>query len=198
MMLSSQSPGVNKKREAILEATLHLLASKGFHGLSIKQVADQAGVAAGTVYLYFVDRDDLIRQLYTSIIEKVGEQLFTRHDQQQPLFAQYRQFCVSFWNFFSQQPDVLLSKAQFDHLPPHVLTEKHECAKVILHPLMVFLERGRKESVLKDFPDEVLFSLAFESYFDLARKNMLGLVKIDDALLDKIIIASWDAIAVTK
>lgn len=183
------------KREAILDATLTLLASKGFHGFSIKQVADHAGVAAGTVYLYFADREDLILQLQTVIIEKIAKHIFARHDQTQPLFMQYRQFCLSFWNLFKQEPEILLSKAQFDHLPPALLSEKYEHARQILHPLMMFLERGRQEFVLKDLPDEVLFSLAFESYFALARKSMLGLVKIDEAILEKIIAASWDAIA---
>lgn len=183
------------KRDAILEATLNLLANKGFHGFSIKQVADQAGVAAGTVYLYFADREDLISQLQTAITEKVGEHIFAQHDHQQSLFDQYRQFCLSFWKLFQQQPQILLSKAQFDHLPPDKQSEKYEKAKVILSPLMEFLERGRREQVMKDFPDEVLFSLAFESIFALARKHMLGLVAIDHAKLERIIVACWDAVA---
>ncbi|MEX0614479.1 MAG: TetR/AcrR family transcriptional regulator, partial [Methylophaga sp.] len=36
------------KRDAILNATLELLASSGFHGFSIKQLAAKAGVATGT------------------------------------------------------------------------------------------------------------------------------------------------------
>lgn len=194
MKVLTPGSGMNK-REAILDATLTLLASKGFHGFSIKQVADHAGVAAGTVYLYFADREDLISQLQTVIIEKIGTHLFAHHDQTLPLFAQYRQFCLSFWCLFAREPDILLSKAQFDHLPPAFLSEKYEHARQILHPLMTFLERGRQQSVLKDMPDEVLFSLAFECYFVLARKNMLGLVNIDEATLEKIIVACWDAIA---
>jgi len=194
-MKASTHGSCMNKREAILDATLTLLASKGFHGFSIKQVADHAGVAAGTVYLYFADREDLILQLQTVIIEKIATHIFARHDETKPLFVQYRQFCLSFWGLFAQEPDVLLSKAQFDHLPPALLSEKYEHAREILHPLMTFLERGRQESVLKDMPDEVLFSLAFECYFILARKNMLDLVKIDDATLEKIIVAGWDAIA---
>lgn len=184
------------KREAILSATLNLLANKGFHGFSIKQVADQAGVAAGTVYLYFTDREDLIQQLQTGIVKTVGEHIFADHDVQQPLFFQYQQFCQSFWQLFMQQPNILLSKAQFDHLPPEVITAKNETIKQALNPLMAFLERGRQEGVMKNLPDEVLLSLGFEPYFSLARKQLLGLINIDANTLGQIIEANWDAITI--
>lgn len=183
------------KREAILEASLHLLANKGFHGFSIKQVADHAGVAAGTVYLYFKDREDLILQLHTQISEKVAQVIFAEHDPHQSLFNQYRQLCQSFWQMFADQPDILLSKVQFDHLPPDVLRERHEGAKSIFHPLIAFFERGRHELVMKNFSDEILFSLGFEPYFALARKQMLGLVEVTTLSLESLIAASWDAIA---
>lgn len=184
------------KREAILQATLHLLAHKGFHGFSIKQVADLAGVAAGTVYLYFNDRDDLILQLDAQIMERVAQHIFTDHDSRQPLFEQFQQLCFSFWHFFEENPDILLSKNQFDHLPPEVLRNRHTGAKTIFHPLIAFFERGRAEGVMKNLSDEILFSLGFEHYFALARKAMIGLLEIDEAKLHQIVRASWDAIAV--
>lgn len=186
------------KREAILEATLQLLASKGFHGFSIKQVAEQAGVAAGTVYLYFHDRDDLIRQLHVGIVEKVARHIFAEHRSQESLFDQYRQLCLSFWGLFLQEPAILLSKVQFDHLPPDVLRIRHADTKTTLYPLMTFFEQGREKEVMKNFPDEVLFALGFEPYFDLVRKHMLGLLHIDEPMLELTIAASWDAIALVQ
>lgn len=183
------------KRDAILDATLKLLASKGFHGFSIKQVAQEAGVATGTVYLYFADRDDLILQLHSAIIETIAGYLFAEHDATQPFFTQYRQFCLSLWRMFKEQPDILISKAQFDHLPPATLTEKYEAARAVLHPFMHFLELGREQQAMRDMPDEVLFCLGFECYFALARKQMLGLVEINEERLEKVIAANWDAIA---
>jgi TetR/AcrR family transcriptional repressor of multidrug resistance operon len=104
--------------------------------------------------------------------------------------------CRSFWSLFKQQPAIILSKGQFDHLPPDLLRNRHEEAKVVLEPLFTFFLRGREQGLLKDFPDEILFSLAFEPYFEIARKSLQGFVVVDDAMLDHIIRASWDAIAV--
>ena len=49
---------------AILEAAEELIAAKGLHGAPLAQIAKKAGVAVGTLYNYFEDRDALIRALF--------------------------------------------------------------------------------------------------------------------------------------
>jgi TetR/AcrR family fatty acid metabolism transcriptional regulator len=51
------------KREAILRAATRVFARKGFHQSQVADVARAAGVAAGTVYLYFRSKDDLLISL---------------------------------------------------------------------------------------------------------------------------------------
>jgi TetR/AcrR family transcriptional regulator, multidrug resistance operon repressor len=183
------------KCDIILAATLNLLATRGFHGFTIRDVAKEAGVAIGTVYLYFDDRDDLIKKLHSQIIETVGCEVFISVDNHVPLYQQFQGMCRRFWGLFKQQPEIILSKGQFDHLPVDVLRTRHEEAKVVLAPLFTFFETGRRKQALKDFPDEILFSLAFEPYFEIARKSVQGFVSVDDAMLEQIIGASWDSIA---
>lgn len=47
-------------RDAICEATASLMAEIGFSALTMDRVAEAAGVAKGTVYNYFNDKDTLI------------------------------------------------------------------------------------------------------------------------------------------
>jgi len=49
---------------AILEAAEDLIAAKGLAGAPLAQIAKRAGVAVGTLYNYFEDRDALIRALF--------------------------------------------------------------------------------------------------------------------------------------
>lgn len=184
------------KCDLILAATLKLLASRGFHGFSIRDVAKEAGVATGTVYLYFEDREDLIKKLHSQIIATVGEEVFIAVEKDMSLYQQFQGMCRRFWSLFQQQPEMILSKGQFDHLPADLLRSRHEEAKVVLEPLFTFFIRGREQQVLKNFPDEILFSLAFEPYFEIARKTLQGFVTVDEVMLEQIIQASWDSIAV--
>ncbi len=51
------------KRKSILEAALSVLKEKGVTGLKMEEVARQAGVAKGTIYLYFKNKRDLLKAL---------------------------------------------------------------------------------------------------------------------------------------
>src|SRR5687768_18094262 len=52
------------KREAILRAATDLFAERGFFNAQVADVARAAGVAAGTVYLYFRGKDDLLISIF--------------------------------------------------------------------------------------------------------------------------------------
>lgn len=52
------------KYHQILEAAIELFSEKGFESTSIQDIAQLAGVAKGTVYLYFKSKDDLMKQVY--------------------------------------------------------------------------------------------------------------------------------------
>jgi len=51
-------------RLAILDAAEELIARHGLHAAALVQIARRAGVAVGTLYNYFTDRDALIRGLF--------------------------------------------------------------------------------------------------------------------------------------
>ena len=57
-------PVLVPKRDAILRAAIDVFAERGFFNAQVADVARAAGVAAGTVYLYFESKDDLLVQLF--------------------------------------------------------------------------------------------------------------------------------------
>ncbi len=52
------------KRDAILRAAIDVFAANGFFHAQVADVAKAAGVAAGTVYLYFRGKDDLLISIF--------------------------------------------------------------------------------------------------------------------------------------
>lgn len=52
------------KYNAILDAAQHVIAEQGYHSAQISRIAREAGVAAGTVYLYFKNKPDLLVCLF--------------------------------------------------------------------------------------------------------------------------------------
>jgi TetR/AcrR family fatty acid metabolism transcriptional regulator len=60
------------KRERILDAAVQVFARKGFFASRISDVASAAGIADGTVYLYFESKDDILVKLFDEVM---GEHL---------------------------------------------------------------------------------------------------------------------------
>lgn len=58
----------NDKRSEILQAAIRVFARSGFFNSKVSDVAKQAGVADGTIYLYFKNKDDLLISLFDQIM----------------------------------------------------------------------------------------------------------------------------------
>jgi TetR/AcrR family fatty acid metabolism transcriptional regulator len=52
------------KRERILRGAIKVFAQKGFHSCRVSEIARAAGVADGTIYLYFKSKDDILISLF--------------------------------------------------------------------------------------------------------------------------------------
>jgi len=57
--------GKNHKYHQILEAAVKVFARQGFYQSTVAQIAKEAGVADGTIYLYFKNKDDILVQFFS-------------------------------------------------------------------------------------------------------------------------------------
>src|SRR5215813_6929811 len=60
-----------QRREAILAAALDEFSARGFAAARLDDVAKRAGVAKGTIYLYFHDKESLFQELVRSMLSPV-------------------------------------------------------------------------------------------------------------------------------
>ena len=66
----SQKNAVADKREAILRAGVKVFAEKGYFNAKVADVARSAGIADGTVYLYFKSKDEILHSIFDQAMEK--------------------------------------------------------------------------------------------------------------------------------
>ncbi|HEY4240017.1 MAG TPA: TetR/AcrR family transcriptional regulator [Kofleriaceae bacterium] len=59
-----QAKFATDKREAIMGAALELFVERGFYGVAVPEIADRAGVGAGTIYRYFESKEALVNAIY--------------------------------------------------------------------------------------------------------------------------------------
>lgn len=65
-----------EKYQAIIEAAVKVIAEFGYHSAQVSKIAREAGVADGTIYLYFKNKEDVLISLFRN---KMGQ--FTVHAQ---------------------------------------------------------------------------------------------------------------------
>lgn len=74
-------PSEGGKRERILDAAVRIFADKGFYNAKVSEIARVAGVADGTIYLYFKSKDDLLISLFEDRMEQVNRNLRAARDE---------------------------------------------------------------------------------------------------------------------
>jgi TetR/AcrR family fatty acid metabolism transcriptional regulator len=65
----------NEKYEAILEGAIKVFAENGFHRSQVSKIARAAGVADGTIYLYFKRKEDILICLFREKLGKLIEKI---------------------------------------------------------------------------------------------------------------------------
>jgi len=64
----------NKEKD-ILNAAIKIFAEEGFHNAKISRIAEEAGIATGSVYIYFKNKDDILITIFKELWEKLYTEL---------------------------------------------------------------------------------------------------------------------------
>jgi AcrR family transcriptional regulator len=108
------------KREAIMAAALGLFVERGFYGSAVPEIAERAGVGAGTIYRYFESKEALVNALYRTEKMRFAQNVVERVNAAGPGKVPARELFKSLW----------LHMAEFavDHPQSFVFLELHHHA----------------------------------------------------------------------
>ena len=67
-------PKAADKRRRILEAAVGVFARKGYFAARVSDIAKRAGVADGTIYLYFRNKEDILVRLFDEVMSEHVEE----------------------------------------------------------------------------------------------------------------------------
>lgn len=152
----------NDKRERILKGALSAFAKKGFYNTKVSEIASEAGVADGTIYLYFKNKDDLLISLFEDRMEWIIARLRSELSAVKgDAIAKFRHMVTIHFRLAVEEPEL----AEF------ITVELRQSAKFIkeyenpkfgdyLHLLQELIEEGRETGALRDDIDVRLVSRA--------------------------------------
>ena len=62
-------------KEAILDATDRLLARYGYRKMTVEDIASEAGIGKGTIYLHFTSKEEVVLSHVDSIVDRLKDRL---------------------------------------------------------------------------------------------------------------------------
>ena len=68
-------PRTEDKRKRILQAAVKVFARKGYFAARVSEIAKKAGVADGTIYLYFKGKEDILVRLFDEVMAEQSEEM---------------------------------------------------------------------------------------------------------------------------
>jgi len=161
-MAKKSNPKNSDKRQKILAGALKAFAKKGFYNTKVSEIADEAGVADGTIYLYFDNKDDLLISLFEDRMEWIIDRLETELAKVDGgVCDRLKRFVELHFQLAVENPDL----AEF------ITVELRQSAKFIkeydnpkfgdyLGLLKRLIERGQQEGVFDDGLDARLVTRA--------------------------------------
>src|SRR5687767_4247224 len=67
--LNTVRAAIGDKREAILRSAISVFARNGYFNSKVADIAREAGVADGTVYLYFKSKEEILHSIFDRSVE---------------------------------------------------------------------------------------------------------------------------------
>jgi AcrR family transcriptional regulator len=109
-------PLSDEKRDALLKAAADAIAVEGI-SVSTSTIAKKAGVATGSLFLYFPTKDDLLNQLYLTIKREIAESMLARYPQEAALSERMRSVWTAYlkWGVANPSKRHAMSQLSVSH-----------------------------------------------------------------------------------
>ncbi|WP_339864154.1 TetR/AcrR family transcriptional regulator [uncultured Algoriphagus sp.] len=183
------------KKKCIIQSALDLIQEHGFHGCPVSMVAKNAGVAAGTIYTYFENKDSLIIGIYEYVAEEIKKYVAERDDASLTFKDRFYNYWKNLTDFYELNPSAYGFYDQFLNSPFNSEEIQHK-PNAWLDFAYAFFEEGIKLGEIKELNPIVLSILVNTNVNSIVRikKNFKKKLARNNMELDEISHLIWDGI----
>ena len=154
------------KKELIINAALNLFVENGFHGTATSKIAQEAGVANGTLFQYFKTKDELVIALYIHIKNELAEYITKNTNDKADLKEELKSQILSSLYWALDNTTKFRFIQQF-HTSPYITQIEQEILQKQAEPHLTLIAKGIKQAVLKPLPTDLIYTLMSNHVFGL-------------------------------
>jgi len=153
------------KKQRIMEVAARLFADKGFDGVSVREIAEEADVTKPVIYYYFKNKQDLFQSLLDTAFAHVSTMHEEIYREDRPVGEKLRMLIRGHFQFCQENPDVV--KLLFDDMRERIsdksldsksqdLTHKNRFRRI-----SEFIRDGQQQGVFREGVDAVKVGMLF-------------------------------------
>ncbi len=138
------------KYEAILDAAVQVMAESGYHHSQISRIAKAAGVADGTVYLYFKNKEDLLISLLRRAIGRIVEQSAIRLASATTAADKLRALVTLYFQELGSNPKLaMVTQVHLRQVDANIRRQIGDILKPFYNMLDAIVEQGIEEGLFR-------------------------------------------------
>jgi AcrR family transcriptional regulator len=178
------------KRDAVCKSAVRLINQLGFDGVSIAKIAKDAKVSPATIYIYFENKEDMLKQLYLQLKQDMANFILKDFKPGPDHKANFKHLFYRHWFFFYQYPDSFAFIEQFANSP--LLTGS--CAEKgfrFYQPIMAIIHEAQQAGAIKPISQALYNALVFAPLLQLAKLHASGRQSIQPQDLEQVFEIIW-------
>lgn len=149
-----------------------MIVEEGFDGFSMKKLAKAANISPSTIYIYFLNKEDLISNLFAEIAEEQAEAILkdfsSEMDFAPGLLIQWQ----NRYKYAIQHPIRYRFFEQFCH-SPLIMKVEHEVSKEFKTTMTLFFANQESKVIIPDLPSEMVWALIFGPLYSIINFSLV-------------------------
>lgn len=186
-------PKDERKVTELISAARKLVITTGFTGLKMADVAAQAGIATGTLYVYYKGKEDLINDVYRHTKSEVIATLLNPAHATGDFYTTFRNMWHAYFTFCYEQPEKMLFTEQFvysGYIDDALIAEMEKQ----LEPMDQLIAYGSQQGILKPLPVDLVKAHLQGSIHEAVKTLRRLKQRITPTLQEQYFSLTWDGL----
>jgi AcrR family transcriptional regulator len=178
------------KKAAVCKSAVRLINQLGFDGVSMAKIAKEAGVSPATIYIYFENKEDMLKQVYLELKQAMVAFILKDFQPSQDYKAMFQHLFYQHWFYFYQHPDAFAFIEQFANSP--LLTGAcTEAGLRFYQPIMDIILQAQSAGAVKKLSQPIFNALVFAPLLQLAKLHASGRQNVQPQELEQVFEIIW-------
>ena len=161
----------DEKQKRIKNAVMRLILEQGFAGTSISKIAREAGVSPATVYIYYENKEEMLKDIYVEYSEEVFGYLAERTQPEMSASELVATLIRNYYAYIQENREIFSFVEQFAQCPALAC----QCGgRFSICQLFSMIDMYKQRGQIRNFSDESIAAVLFSPVKSVAMDSHIS------------------------